>query len=38
MVPDASVEEIGSNQSFGGRQLRYRHFVCLKSQSSNIVT
>ena len=25
MVHDSSVEQIGSNQSFGGRQLRYRH-------------
>ena len=25
MVQDSSVEQIGSNQSFGGRQLRYRH-------------
>ncbi len=25
MVKDSSLEQIGSNQSFGGRQLRYRH-------------
>ena len=25
MAKDSSLEQIGSNQSFGGRQLRYRH-------------
>ena len=25
MVKDSSLEQIGSNESFGGRQLRYRH-------------
>ena len=25
MLKDSSLEQIGSNQSFGGRQLRYRH-------------